>query len=578
MPRQTISRFPKGIAASPGHEDGSWEGAEDALNIEINKLGRPELREGYIVDNADVFGDGDQLAKVHYIGNSERAPFSKIFRFQNDETWVSDNGRIFIAGDSSVVNRWIDVAENTVYLWENPGLQLAPIRVDDPTDLTLRDGLREARKLTIGDGTAVALAYSDINKINALSRDLYLAVAAWDKYAICMTYYSQKFNIETPPLSARTFDVEFEARSPNNRRNVSFHVYIDEIEAPEWADTLRFYISKTPIATRGQKYEPIPSNEIRFVSRDVVLVRDLSDVISTEFTLVRSDVRQANGSFQNSAGYYGIVMALGWTVIGYDEDAADGSKDLYRSYLEPLEYSTYQLLGNDLVGNPPKNLSNLLLYAGRIWGYDRDTNSVRFSLIDGNGISNYDVFPYENTHLPHALTFVGGWQSTVTHMSVIPGDGGIYVFFRDAIRTIIGRALLKGLYSPEISPQTDLDASGGIEGFGTLSPRSVVEFRNVTIFLGSDRTLYQLVGVSLPKDFGLAIQPYLDDISDNDLEKVTAFGYNDKYHLILRSGVFVLDIKRKYWTRYDIPIVDAYWSSGGISNESILYGLKRNNV
>ena len=222
MPRQTISRFPKGIAASPGHEDGSWEGAEDALNIEINKLGRPELREGYIVDNADVFGDGDQLAKVHYIGNSERAPFSKIFRFQNDETWVSDNGRIFVAGDSSVINRWIDVAENTVYLWENPGLQLAPIRVDDPTDLTLRDGLREARKLTIGDGTAVALAYSDINKINALSRDLYLAVAAWDKYAICMTYYSQKFNIETPPLSARTFDVEFEARSPNNRRNVSF--------------------------------------------------------------------------------------------------------------------------------------------------------------------------------------------------------------------------------------------------------------------------------------------------------------------------------------------------------------------
>ena len=175
------------------------------------------------------------------------------------------------------------------------------------------------------------------------------------------------------------------------------------------------------------------------------------------------------------------------------------------------------------------------------------------------------------------LHLVGSWQSTVTHMSVIPGDGGIYVFFRDAITYNCRQGFAVKVYIRlKYRQQTDLDASGGIEGFGTLSPRSVVEFRNVTIFLGSDRTLYQLVGASLPQDFGLAIQPFLDEIHDNDLERVTAFGYNDKYHLILRTGIFVLDIKRKYWTRYDYPIVDAFWSSGGLANESILYGLLRN--
>ena len=414
MPRETIARFPKGIRSSPGHEDGSWDGAQDMKNLDVGRLGRPELRSGYVEDDSTVFGSGEQLAKVHFIGNSERPPFSKLFRFHKNESWVSDNGRIIIAG-ANVDNRWIDVEDNTVYDWKNEGVRIAPIRIYDPTDLQLKPSFRKLRERWIGNDTSVALAYEDVSMINRLSDEAYLNTAAWDKYAICITYYSIKFGIETPPIYARTFDVEFTAISPNNRRGIGFNVQIDTSEAPPWADTLRFYITNTPIATRGYLYDVNNVIEVaaRHVTRDIIPVKEITEELGLEFGLVRQDPRQANGNFLTN---FGIVMLFDWKSIGthqfegtiLDSIATFGvvsgvSNDLYQGYLT----DTLGVLGNYLSGTPPNNLNNLLLYAGRLWGYDRDTNSVRFSLIDGNGISQYDIFPYENTHLPHAITFSG---------------------------------------------------------------------------------------------------------------------------------------------------------------------------
>ena len=50
-----------------------------------------------------------------------------------------------------------------------------------------------------------------------------------------------------------------------------------------------------------------------------------------------------------------------------------------------------------------------------------------------------------------------------------------------------------------------------------------------------------------------------------------------RYHIVLGDNVFIYDAQRKYWTRYDWNITDAFWSRGGAENESILYGLTSND-
>ena len=119
------------------------------------------------------------------------------------------------------------------------------------------------------------------------------------------------------------------------------------------------------------------------------------------------------------------------------------------------------------------DFSPVIGYAARLWAWDRRTQTVRFSLIDGYGVSRYDVFPYDNAPVPHAVRFEGAWQGNATALHVMPGSGGIYVFFEDSIETIRGKGLTSGLYSAEVSPQTDIDASGGLRGAGTSSPRGV---------------------------------------------------------------------------------------------------------
>ena len=193
-----------------------------------------------------------------------------------------------------------------------------------------------------------------------------------------------------------------------------------------------------------------------------------------------------------------------------------------------------------------------------MWGYDRDTNTIRFSFIDGGGVSNYDVFPDLDTPIPHSISLDGMQESTVQAIAVIPGRGGLYVFFRDRIATITGQALVSGLYSAELPPRTDLDASGGIPDVGTASPNSVINFRNALIFLGADKRLWQLQEYNLT-NIGDPIQTYLDTISDRALDEVFAFNYNDKYHIIIGSRIFVFDVAKKYWTSYNINIKSAVW-------------------
>lgn len=611
MPRETISEFRLGIGASPGHGGGSFKAAADMLNIEIDKIGRPKSRLGYVGDGSSVLGDGDQIAKAHFAGNSSRPAVSQLFRFRNTESWVSENGRIIIAGEGAL-NRWIDMETKEVYRWINRHPHTAPLRVEDAREATHPAPpavlAHRARHKVFVD---IVNAYGDLalERPGEPTNNLDVKDIGWNFYGVCYSFYNEKFGIESPPSHVRVFAIEYHTLIGGKYSN-TFGVRLDltPIAVPEWATQIRIYQSTTPFLVWGENLfdteDETAINSVidiaNTITRSVMHVDDAFNKYGLEFglisTMTLSDIPPRPGPQTNPNAPFTpgaqIFMDLDWIRVGQVTEEQSALSTATRlislglidnSKLEipiPIYISSMGadghdgLMGNYIKGTPPENLSHILLYAGRLWGWDPDTNSVRFSLIDGQGRSNYDIFPYHDTLLPHSISFSGPWQSEVTHLSVMPGKGGIYVFFRDAIRTIVGRALIKGLYSPDVSPQTDLDASGGIEGFGTLSPQSVIAFRSVTMFLGSDKTLYQISGENNPTDMGLEIQPWLDLIDDNSLDRVAAFGFDDKYHLILPPyGVFVLDIKRKYWTRFDWNITDAYWSSGGSQNESILYGL-----
>ena len=452
-----------------------------------------------------------------------------------------------------------------------------------------------------------------------------------NRYAICYTYVSTRFGLETEPSPATEFQLEFDASDTRQSAeigspNVLIPFRLSLLDQPEWSDQVNIYITEEPfgtftykeaeiVSTRGGSYirservrledseeyetvnvfsgfdgagNPLPWDVQTFYDEEIdfVLVRSIG---TTRESRDDEDHRWTTSGFRSNTilGRDGqdlrlslIYDAIGGEVTEEDEDGnpvEHKNVPHFDSRLHPLSFTT--VLTPTFAEDPPTNLDHILIYANRMWGYDSDSNSIRFSLISSTGDPNYDVWPFLKTDLPHSINLRGSWQSRVTHMEPIPGEGGIYVFFRDAVRTIAGRSLIKGMYSPDVSPETDLDASGGLNDFGTLSPRSVVPFRNMIIFLGSDKTLYQLTGNRRLRvqDFGLSIQPFLDKIPTEELADIVSFGYNDKYHLILDDKVFVLDIKRRYWTSYDWDLRDAFWSKGGVDNESILYGLDSNN-
>ena len=125
---------------------------------------------------------------------------------------------------------------------------------------------------------------------------------------------------------------------------------------------------------------------------------------------------------------------------------------------------------------------------------------------------------------------------------------------------------------PLCFPQTDLDASGNIPNFGTLSPKSITNYKGAILFLGSDKRIYQLSGNQI-NDIGSTIQGHLDITPLNKLESAVGAIFDDKYILSLNGTLYIYDIQHKYWTTHDLDADGLFWSRGGVSNESIFYGV-----
>lgn len=566
-------------------------GCFDMRNIEVDtETGYPVLRAGYVSDPSEVLSrNGDQIFKTHFIGTEAREAFSRVYAIHERESWVHAHGRLFIAGVNTA-NRWINLRTGDVFPWSLSAPTFAPH--------------------IFGDDTERDLTSDDVKPENARV----------NRFSVCYTYYSNDFGIETPPSPATTFNILINPKKPS-KTNLNVNLFIRAEDAPLWADVIRFYVQSDPFGAQNiprrvadglgnvEALDFVDSNiegGIPGLQSNPAFLPDIEAGLDADGTPMSLDV-----SVVQDVGYnYHHVRSLGRSGQGatfpVDQHGNTATNlDLAFIYnksniptLERLtettgmeERTTEQLFYNarlhpnistrilPIVWNepPPRNFEHITSYAGRIWGYDRDSNAVLFSFIDGNGVSRWDTFPIENVAIPHSINMEGSHESAVTAISQIPGRGGLYVFYRDAIQTIRGQSLISGIFSTAL-PRTDLDASGGIPDFGTLSPKSIVTFRGSTIFLGSDRRIWQLVGEQQPVDIGAPVQEFIDNIPITRLDEVFAVGWDDKYIISGGNRQLIYDVQKKYWSSADLPIDSMYWSRGGIENESILYSYSNNQL
>ena len=241
--------------------------------------------------------------------------------------------------------------------------------------------------------------------------------------------------------------------------------------------------------------------------------------------------------------------------------SVDGIEE--RIYIQPKLLNDYK--------PPPQRLSPIMLYAERIWGWDKENQFLRFS-----EIGQYDFFPED-----FALELSSSGQSHVVALVPAPSISAFFVFKQDAIHIVRGSGRVSGLRMKSIA-DTDLDASGVILQHGTLSPRTIISGDNGIYFISRDKKLKYLTidgfGNTNVKDVGIAIDDYLAELTLEEQKNLIAFLYNNCYHIIMPGYVLVLDIQKRYWTRLTWDLKDAFWSEGGAQGESILYAIRNKDT
>ena len=349
-------------------------------------------------------------------------------------------------------------------------------------------------------------------------------------YAVAYTFYSSNHGIETPPSPFSQLWVGAYADSGNQgiafrRSAVAINISDYLTGLPDWADQVRFYVKRLTGETDVLEPKNFPY----------------------KFTYIGGPGRE---DLEDN-----ITATYQWA----NEEHEVG-------FLESQEYETEP---------NQEGIESILAYASRLWGYDRDLHVIRFS-----HINRPDVMPYTDSRLPHAVRIDGAWQNRVEALELMPGNGGIYVFFPRAIRTIRGQQILTGLHTIEVSPETDIDATGGINGRGTRSPYSIVSDGHVIYYLDTDRRVYALAGEGnvSTEDFSLSIQPFLDEASDDEIREARAIMWQKRYHLMVGDETYILDTQRNYWTIWDVRIDSILHSVGGEEDEDVLYALIDNQV
>ena len=556
MKKLHIKTLAQGINTNPALE-GGWDFPFDLTNIEPDfTTGLISVRKGYTPHTSEpAYLSGDMVAKMHYLGIDGRNSYSRIFKYDKDKSYVVNGERIIIAGGNSRP-KWSVISTSTPREYD-----LGIARPSDPPNYVVN----QTGNPNLDDNILVTVrGQGDDPGLRTNVKD-YL-------FALTYRFYNDRFGLVTPTAPALLFYIRIDRRGAE--RNIRAHVLRPSVsfeDAPPWSQGVEVFVTKSDIEGASgydaDAFNNRVSEDSLDTSRRWIETRYLTEELGISFHSLGKWTFASNSPnvvVPSAAPGPGIDLDLSFPVI-------DGENDHVGVNLN-LDY-TDGILTELPKGDPPEDLKAITLYAGRLWGYSRDSNSIVFSFIDGKGIPRLDIFPIEDTAIPHSLSLEGIQTSEVTAISQIPGSqGGLYVFFRDAIKMVLGKSILTGIFSSDVGPFTDLDASGQIPNFGTLSPNTIVNYKNTIIFLGSDRRIHQIVGNQI-NDIGMNIQAHLDAIPTTSLENCSACVYNDKFLLTTRERIFVFDAQYKYWTSWDIPVSSMFWSRGGDSNESILYGL-----
>ena len=534
MPKTSIISLLKGIDTTLSND-----APYDLKNLDISqRSGEAVIRSGYVPRTDTVYRTGENIAKFYYLGREGMDAYSRLFRYSNYETWVSFDERIIITSDRATP-KWYDAISMTEH-------EMSDIEKPDPFKYVSRISQAGDNRL-YGPISIASVAIDD--------RQTFI-------FTFTYTFFNDRLGLETPAADAVNVHVIIDKRSSAEGHNVRSFMLTPEVNlaaAPDWAEGVKTYVSTTDYRNASgfnedeffaHSYRDRNNNQ-----RYIVEIEYLRE-IGVEFRHI--------GTHTGTTGGTTNINTFNFELL-YEYDPAQARLNI-GWYNEPSRYEPVP------AGVAPDRLQAITLHAGRMYGYDPETRSIVFSYIDGRGDSKYDVFPLKSLEVPHSFGVKGVSQSEVTAIFRQPGGGGLYIFFRDNINVVSGQNLLTGLFSLEVSPQTDLDASQNIS-FGTLSPKSIVEYKSSLLFMGSDKRVYQLAGMQLT-DIGKNIQGHLNTIQTDDLLSVKGAMYSDRYHLITPNRVYVFDIQYKYWTSYNWDITSIYWGKGGHANESIPYALK----
>ena len=532
-----LADFRRGTRTNPAWQRASQGAGLDMVNVGVEGQGRPVPRLGYVVDETlEVDGLGDQLVRIHDLGNANRPSLTRTYRLFSNDTYENKSSRLFVA--SSDATYWINLQNKNKYNWGLEGPTLAPT-VDDPE-------LPETR------------ASGNQNQILV------------NVFSACYTFESIAFGFESAPSPAKSFNWGT-YRGGFQDKDLFAKVYIPNQSIPEWADRINVYMQATPSKTvyidsvllsqdivdiDAKVFDPIQlvkdNPEIEYLKMGAI--RLIPAGTSFEFatnpiTIINLDMKFNEADLSNTPPSDG---GLNWgipTIVG------SGA----------IEFPVY--LSNEPYAPPPDKFSPIMLYAERMWGWDNEEQFLRFS-----ELGNYDNFPKD-----FALELSASGQSKVEALIPAPSVSAFFVFKQDAIHVIRGSGIVDGLRMKSIA-DTDLDASGVMLQHGTLSPRTIISGDNGIYFISRDKKLKYLTidgfGNTNVKDIGIAIDDYLAELTLEEQKNLIAFLYNNCYHIIMPGYVLVLDIQKRYWTRLTWDLKDAFWSEGGAQGESILYGIR----
>ena len=163
---------------------------------------------------------------------------------------------------------------------------------------------------------------------------------------------------------------------------------------------------------------------------------------------------------------------------------------------------------------PPNLLTNITLYGGRIWGCISGTDHLVFSALDDTAAPLYDIFPDENTALPHIVKT----RDKIT--AIASSRDYLAAFSETSIQLVKGQGVISGIYGKQ-QPGTDLDLTQRLNMMGCNNQRAVDTFNgNIYFYSQNENRVYRMDSLA---QISWIAQPIEKLISDMEAESGSSF-------------------------------------------------------